>query len=998
MKKKKDDVEIISEKIENTVSPEVVETPKTKKKKGVTETTHTNSDGTQIVTKTVIKKRGGVFSFFMGFLFCLFFLIVSLVGTFLYCYYNVTLNQIESLLGVQLPIEGEIRDKALKDLLALGLEYKDSITEATLQTIEEDFGVELPTTIPGTEIGLTAIYTANITFMNETKPVREYRIQDIVNNLNEFVEAVLPVFYDNTTVQQILNTAQVDILNDLDYPALTDKYYNVGTAENPDLKSLSELTISQVLEQLPERFGSENLTVQEIVNAVGLEIMPYPEGDNQDVYAGLRNLLITQITTDDLLNSVDGAFLNAMLDLTHLEFTQTDEFNATKLIDMIDYIETVPFNQIIEIPATMPDETSPAADHLLYALQNVTYQDLSGENMVENLTAKMNAVYPNFTLGKIIDFGEMSNLDFLASISVTEMLNDPTTAINDTLQNVYIGDFVTLGSLFREGTTFESGALRNIPLDTYLSDLRVVISGLTLNEILSSEQIASGNLSAYSEMTLLEILQANDGSTLGEILNSTTPNLTESVGAYVLALSNATASTFESELANATILNLIGSENNPSALARLADMNLREIADDPDLIDTLLENFGTLGELIGSNDGILGIIGDVAISDLLGDDPSGAIMSALENSNMTLSEMLNSTASDNEMVNSILNITVGELFGSDDLSSVIENALSGDGQTLGDLLGINENTGIMSYVQNVEMSALFGDNPGDAIINAIIGNASDGWTTLGDFLNNQENSGIMSMINGVYMRDLLGRGTITAGQALENALCADDRTLGDLFEIASSDGLVGLVSNVKLSDLFAEGANPGDAIINAIIGNESDGWTTLGEFLSNEESSGLISMINGVYMRDLLGEGEISAGQALENALCADNRTLGDLFEISTSTDPVISAVVDISLSDLFGDNASTTLSNALDDINLSAIIGSTNKPAIFNLITNYDTLTIGDLSEPNGIQIESNITIQVLINAGILDADEIPGIEQIPDEYTLTQIIIEYIELKYGG
>ena len=895
------------------------------------------SGNVKVETKTVIKKRGGVFSFFMGFLFCFILLIVAIGGTFLYCYYNVTLTQIENMLGVKLPIEGEIRDKALKDLIALGLEYKDSITEATLKTVRDDFGVELPESIPGTEIGLTAIYSAQIDFLDESKAVEDYRIQDIVNNLDSFIQAVLPVFYANTTVQQVLNSIQVTLPEDLNYPALTDAYYNVGTSSEPNLKTLGELTIEQALNLLPEHFGSDNMTVQEVVNALGLDILDY-EGDT-DVYAGLRNLVITKITTDDLLNNADGALLNSLFDLSDYEFTQTDEFNSTKLANMLDYIETVPLGQILEIPEL--NDGSAAADHLLFAIQNVTVSDLTSENMVDTLTSKINETYPNFVLGSLIDFDEMQNLDFLANVSVTALISDPSTAINDTLQTVEIGNFITLGSLFSEDTTvFNSGALAALGADTYLSDVRSLILSdgtvgrIELGDILTAEQLTNGNLTAYENMTLLEILQENEGLTLGEVLNATTPDLTNTVGAYVAALSGTTASNFESTLSTTALIDLIGAENSPSAVVRLGDLNLREIADSPDLMETLLSNFGTLGDLIGSADGILGIIGDVSIEDLLGDDPAGAIMDALKSSDQTLGSMLGSTQSDNELINSIMNIKVGDLFGDVDLSTVIKNALTANGNTLGSLLGITDETGLMSYIKNVSMADLLGDSAGDAILNAIIGNETDGYTTLGDFLDNTENSGIMSMINSVTMRDLLGKNPdTTAGEALMNALGSSGQTLGDLLGIDSATGITKIVADISLSDLFGGSVKPTEAI------------------------SGIINQIK-----------------------------LVDVFpDVATYDDNNILKI----LYDMDNDILITEIGNSIDTVKLSAVIG-TNKPAIFNLVSNYEDLTLSTIDD---IQIVENITIGNLIDAGVIDERQLTNLTDTVKNTSLKEVIQAYID-----
>ena len=140
----------------------------------------------EVQVKTIVKKRGGVGAFFCGFFFCLFFIIVSVVGLGIWCYYNVTLSSVERLLGVEIPLDGEYKNLALKDLIAEGLEYRD-ISLAGLQEI----GVELPEAIPGTEIQLTPLYTSEIDFQGEHKAVNQFRIIDIANGLDEFIKAIL---------------------------------------------------------------------------------------------------------------------------------------------------------------------------------------------------------------------------------------------------------------------------------------------------------------------------------------------------------------------------------------------------------------------------------------------------------------------------------------------------------------------------------------------------------------------------------------------------------------------------------------------------------------------------------------------------------------------------------------------------------------------------------------------------------------------------------------
>ena len=251
--------------------------------------------------KVVEKKRGGCGTFFLGFIFCFIFLFVAIGGTGLYLYYNLTLRQIENTIGVDLSfIDTSLHDYSLKELLNLGLNEKDKITEATLESLNADFDLQLPETIPGTQLNIAPVYNEVITFQGQQQQVKKIRIQDIINNLDEFVSAVLPKVYDHVTVQQVVDTLQTTILDDLNYPALNGEYYNIGTTEQPNYKKLADLTITQVLEQLPAHFGSENLTVQELANAAGLSLFPDVEPGQDDIYAELKALNVTQMTTEDL--------------------------------------------------------------------------------------------------------------------------------------------------------------------------------------------------------------------------------------------------------------------------------------------------------------------------------------------------------------------------------------------------------------------------------------------------------------------------------------------------------------------------------------------------------------------------------------------------------------------------------------------------------------------------------------------------------------------------
>lgn len=447
--------------------------------------------------KTVTKKRGGCGSFLMGFIFCFVFLFVCIGGAGLYCYYNLNVNTLERMLGVEIPLEGEYKTKALKDLIAIAIEKKNTITEATLESIQTDFYIELPATIPGTEISLTVVYDSEIDFLGTRKKVKQYRIQDIANNLNAFVDAVLPVLYDNTTVNEILNSFNITALEDLGYPALVDKFYNVGTASSPEMKSLRELTISQAFEVLPEYFAEDTLTVQNAIDALGLEILPYPAEGQTDVYASIRNLVIANVTNNDIMSAVDGAMLCDLVDLSALKFTQTTEFKQTKLKDMGTYLDTVSLEQFVEIPETIT-ETSSATDKILDALRGLTYGDLKKSDISAELIAQIDANAPDLNLADLLNITDTTGvMGVIGQVKFRDILGSNG---EDAIMNALVGtetDPVTLGELLKINET--SGIM---------SMIQIVKMG---------DLIGEGADAATAIMNALK----GDGNTLGTLLEIT---------------------------------------------------------------------------------------------------------------------------------------------------------------------------------------------------------------------------------------------------------------------------------------------------------------------------------------------------------------------------------------------------------------------------------------------------------------------------------------------
>ncbi|MBQ7977446.1 MAG: hypothetical protein IJ301_02475 [Clostridia bacterium] len=492
------------------------------------------NEGEAIQVKTVTKKRGGCGSFLMGFIFCFVFMLVCVGGVGLYCYYNVTINTVENMLGVEIPLEGEYKDMALKDLLNVALNEKNKITDATLESIQTDFGVELPETIPGTDISLMAVYETEVDFLNTRKQVNQYRIQDIANNLDEFVDAVLPVLYDTTTVDQVLTSLQITALDEMGYPALTDSFYNVGTASAPNMKTLRELTISQALDIIPEYFGEDNLTVQRAIDALGLEILPYPASGEKDIYAPLRPLVIADLTMNKFMEKATGEMLNEIIDLSTFKFTQTDGFKNTTLNNMSDYLETVSLDLFVEIPEEITDESS-ATDKILNLLRGLTYGDLKNPDIGATLMAEIDeSENPNITIGELMNIQDATGImSFIKNVKFKDMLGtDPKTAIMDAITGTTENP-VTLGQLLKlEETSGIISLIQNVkmgdligdsatPADAIMNALKA--EGNTLGTLLEITE-TTGFAGKIANITLEDLL--NGGSSATQAIKDTVDTMT----------------------------------------------------------------------------------------------------------------------------------------------------------------------------------------------------------------------------------------------------------------------------------------------------------------------------------------------------------------------------------------------------------------------------------------------------------------------------------------
>lgn len=633
--------------------------------------------------KVVIKKKGGCGSFFAGFFCAIIFLVLLVGGGGAYVYFCLNLQQIENLLGVQLPIEGDLNTKTVKDLIALGFDVKDSYVNMTIGEVDTKLGINLPQKFPGTEIDISYLYAdeTTVSFNGTTQKVTDIKVLDAVNNLNAFVESLLNVVYDHLTVGEVLITANFDeTVQSLGYPALTEAIYTVDGTK----KALSDLTINQAQTVLVEYYGADNLTIGNVVECAGLSIIP-----EDPMYDALRALKVQKVTTNDLLESVTGEILNDLVDLSDFAFTQTTEFNNTKLSSMLDYIESLQVGEFITLENTV-DQTF-FTQNPQFSTLNKTYvsrlddaiQSLKIKNILTSTQlarTTLNSAQQEMTISQLLQ-STGSTLSGLFGTQNIDELGGYVKALSDVSATNYATEYAKLSWSQKLGLQGSSTALLNI-------------SDLTISQIAASSDIPA---------TIFEKL-----GTLGDLIGETSNPILSLISNIQLkdlllngggAITNALEYDKNGNLVTlATLLNITSTEGINGIISSIT---VKSLLDTPDtaITNALQNSTTTLGDLLGmsSTDGINGIVSGIMVKDLFS-TPDTAISNALKSSSLTLAQMLGVSADPSTVSGYILaNITVADLFG-DNASATLANTINNMSISL--VLGTQPTTGFLSLIDS----------------------------------------------------------------------------------------------------------------------------------------------------------------------------------------------------------------------------------------------------------------------------------------------------------
>ena len=682
-------------------------------------------------TRVVYKKKGGCGSFLGGFFFAIIFIVGTIAGAGFWAYNSLTTRQIESWTGIDLPVEGSIKDKPIKELIKYGIELANGYVNVTIDDLEAKYGVKLPQEIPGTDISLTPIYDATISFLGKTTKIKKIKILDIANHIDEFMTVAKEAVMDNIYVSDILAIANLDV-SEFGYPILADNdFFNVGTDASPVLVGFNDLSVNQAIKMLPKLFSSDALTYGAVERMLGLSLLPAAPEIGVDPYDYIRNTPVVGFTIPELMENVT---FGIVLDLLHMDevgldlaadfaFMNTTEFRNTKLADALSYVKTsLKLSYIIDVPATLADADT-AIDRILWALGD-------------------------FVVGSVID-------------------SDPMQAIADQFgaTGLTVGMLIPLSSCVDPAVLDELDAEYKPYLAPFgavaLSELKEVLLYTPIGEMLSPTQKAQTALSISDfDLTIVELLENNQPDDLATIL----AGLNLSGLGYLHALASSTDATIISDIDNMTLAEFAGI--NLGIFANLADLNLGDLLTSADILKTVVDELG----------------GDTPITQLFNISAgSGGAFALLDS--LTINSLLNGTAG-TVITDALNSSSIGDLLGEDSATGLLGLLIDVD---IADLMGGAASQVLTDALQAATISDLF-----NGVVPSVLSDLAS--STIGNIatdFNNIKLSSILPAGTGNGVVDALRANTTATVGNIDTAIEA--LTVDQVFG-SSRTGMLALLS------------------------------------------------------------------------------------------------------------------------------------------------------------------------------------------------------------
>lgn len=702
------------------------------------------------------KKRGGVFPFFMGLFTSLFVFIFCIGFALTYFFYCVKLDDITGTFGVDtgfLPVE--TNNKTIKEVFDALWEYKDDYTNMTLQDLDDDFGVNIEDLLyDNLGITITGLYDIEIAIAGvnggDAQELKDIKIQDIVNNMDTFIDQLIPEVYKRVSIGTLLDFAHID-LTTFNYPIFTDALFDV--TPNPIF------AIGTTTYQI-------DFNINHVLDSTGDEFTPYVaiNASNQFTINSVTYTINDAKTTLTYggTNTINLVYTPTMKTLSQLSIYQVINSVVPNYVGgdklTIGFIQTaLGLNLIPDTLAEDPDYEAKygvilntvisdlQVDEILDSVTIRTVLELAGIDFIPLDDARYDALLDS-TIGT---FDPNTLLSGLTAGAVLDLIPDLDLSaflfINDDLKAQYLADLpdymltLTVGEIIAVPETvydyshfaFTEGGTEYyiLPDGIYTYDAGTTTYTIQATVITSGDPAVKtfelGGTTYTIDETNAQIL---NGATAVATINSAS-SVTEQLLYSIkdITIQDLMDGNFDiaiDELYGVTLENLMG-ENLTGILANFKDISLGEIIDTPEVLLNAVEAL-TIGEVadIDDTNALLGGLAGITLGDVIS-TPS-IILDTI--STVTLAD-LGISATD-PLLGNLSTLTIGDIM--EDSNSVLNAIRTID---LSDL-GISPTDPLLGGLADISIGAIL-DDPNtltDAIQDAIDSSLITDFIPAGNFL------------------------------------------------------------------------------------------------------------------------------------------------------------------------------------------------------------------------------------------------------------------------
>ncbi len=253
--------------------------------------------------KEVVFKKRGFGSFLLGFFLGFIFFIVAVAGVGFYAYKNVSVNNIEKITGVNVPIYDELKSKPLENVINLTIDLVKDNSALTLSKIEDTFGIvnsltgnSIPVGIKNTSSGYVYVYSTS-------------ELDSTYLDISVFA---------NTSISNLTNEAQSFIKN----LSLVD-IQKLATFDLPDIPVINNVKtkpLMDALKEISETLNFDTLTLRDLKTEFDVDLT------NIDALKDFLDIPFNGEGTNNLEYALNNATIANFVGLTKLESETQQEY------------------------------------------------------------------------------------------------------------------------------------------------------------------------------------------------------------------------------------------------------------------------------------------------------------------------------------------------------------------------------------------------------------------------------------------------------------------------------------------------------------------------------------------------------------------------------------------------------------------------------------------------------------------------------------------------